>query len=370
MSFETVSFGVGSLFLQVKDSEREAEWENVVAEALGKIPSVDDIKIDTSKRRARFEALSGADPNDSQVISQAIPTRGSIRFSLQIPKRTQVELSIFRSAAVSESGKFEVIILMDGDYPVTFVFPKDVGRNEDVATAVVVVREFLEKELGKLGEDSPVLLKCLGPSPFHAEFHVSSGVGENLLVGGLSYSHFKARSYDQYEIFCDDQEFPDQASALDAVIAYLMPEFGMFYFLGAQRYLNYVKFSSIAAEFDRLTSQSISRSFKSRIRTVSIGSSIRDIRILLLQFQSRVLSVGKYSRGQVDSLDSTRPVTVLKNLIEEMLERDFENQIETFEKTLSLLDSSHTQTIQRVTSFAVSLLGVFVGAILTAWLRK
>jgi hypothetical protein len=68
---------------------------------------------------------------------------------------------------------FIVTMTTGFDSPVAFVEPTDLPTGYDPSRAVIVVREYLKRELGD-NPTAPLRFECLGPSPFHAQFRLQA----------------------------------------------------------------------------------------------------------------------------------------------------------------------------------------------------
>jgi hypothetical protein len=58
--------------------------------------------------------------------------------------------------------------------PVAFVWPLEPTSEPDASSAVVVVREFLQREIAAGGK-TELTFQVLGPSPAHADFVLEEG---------------------------------------------------------------------------------------------------------------------------------------------------------------------------------------------------
>src|SRR5260370_11373015 len=97
-----------------------------------------------------------------------------ITFWVHIVDRVQKEL-LGKARPLAEIGSlpedFFVIVTTGFNSPVAFVEPLDPPIGYDPSSAVMVVREYLKREL----EDhpkAPLRFEYLGPSPWHAEFRL------------------------------------------------------------------------------------------------------------------------------------------------------------------------------------------------------
>ena len=172
-----VPFGVGCIAPEVIGATTLEEWEKAVADTLNTIPSIRDLEL------RDIDGFRPLPPSDERNTFEGMPLRGMLKFKVTIPFRVQEDVKPGKGLKGVED--FIVRTYFDRRHPVTFVVCEVV--DEKILTpshSLMVIREFLNVEVGKLKRDD-VRLHRMGPSPFHADFFVAEGAAESQLSDGL-----------------------------------------------------------------------------------------------------------------------------------------------------------------------------------------
>ncbi|MEX3102591.1 MULTISPECIES: hypothetical protein [unclassified Streptomyces] len=366
-----LGFAVGSLFPQLKNPEFYASWADEVERVLNLIPSINDLKITGGRTSFALFDTEGAERLDD-LIHHPIPVYGAVTFTITIPSRVQSRLSPWGDISVGNKvEKFLVFIELDSDYPYTLII---VSGDEIVRPtgAVVVVREFLQEELAKLGDASSINLTTLGPSPFHAEFFVAEGdEGEAIAPGLKAHLRRGGKSYGRCDFFYDPAEFESPTHVLDVIRRKVGPEFAGFYRLTAEQVIKRFGMRVLTSQVEERVSSYRERGLASWFRRVRTSrSTLRDIGLELLEIQMGMTKTQQNNAKLIEELETARGVVLFESQLKDKSELDYGSELDSLGAMLKLLESQHTQTVQRLTAFAVSLLGVVVGAFLTAALRR
>ncbi|MER6274658.1 hypothetical protein [Streptomyces sp900105755] len=368
-----LGFAIGSLFPQLKDPEAYATWADEVERVFNLIPSIKNLQVRGGRSGyALFDTEDVEDPGS--LIYHPIPIHGTVSFTINIPSRVQNRLNPLWSTSIDNKvEEFLVFIELDSDYPYTWV----AVSGDDVVKpsgAIVVVREFLCEEIAKLSEKSTLTLTTLGPSPFHADFFVEeSGQAEGeVVVPGLRVSLQRGRnSYSKCTFFYDGAEFDSPAHAVEAIRQKVGPEFATFYWLTAEKVVKLLGMDALTAWVDEGVSMYRNRGMVNWLRRVLTSRSLlRNISLQLLKIQMDMTRTQRSNSKKIEELGANRGALLFDSELKGVSSLDYGSDLENLGATLKVLESQHTQTVQRLTAFAVSLLGVMVGAFLTAALRK
>ncbi|MEZ0159483.1 hypothetical protein [Streptomyces griseorubens] len=351
-------FGVGCMVPGVEDAENPGDWTEKVKKAFEAVPSVQKFKaIEINDLDFCWTGNGFTESEDREIH---IPESGIITFEVKIPARLQIVPLLGGEGAEV----FRVTILFDYVHPVTYVECLDASEEvEHPSMTLVTVREFLREELAK--RDSPVGLLVLGPSPFHADFSLRVGSGPQTAGEDFTVDIEKSLGYDRITYYHESPE------ALWRLYRTLREQFSYFYQFVTMR-------NARLGAASRLSKQSreIAESFKRRglkaylSRTMTMRHKLQSAQ---LDAVSARLTIIRHKRDSADDLEGLYPgeeAAHLRRYLEKTIEEDYIEEIESSEKILEVLDSRHSQELQRFATIAFSLLGVVVGAALTAAFRS
>ncbi|WP_329120234.1 hypothetical protein [Streptomyces sp. NBC_01465] len=365
-----LGFGIGSIFPQLKEPGNYESWADEVERTLNLIPSIRKLEVKGGRSSFRWFDVEDADGRND-LIHHPIPVHGNVAFTINIPARAQDRLNPWWKASVdSEVEEFVVFLELDTAYPYALVvFYSD--NMIKPSSAVVIVREFLKEELEKLGDRSTLELTTLGPSPFHAEFYIKEGDQGDFVTPGLNALVRHGRGYSECEFFFDKKVFESAAHVLDEVRKKIGPEFANFYGLTAERTVKQVSVDVLTLQVEEGVAAYRRKGAINWVRRVITSrANLRNISLELLKIQMGVTNSQRSNGKVIDNLRAERGLLLFEGKLVGMAELDYTDQLDNLGSMLKVLESQHTQTVQRITSFAVSLLGVVVGAFLTAALRK
>ena len=155
-----------------------------------------------------------------------------IKFDLYIPFRIQEEiLESIRTPPV-ETENFRIHIRYPYHGAVSYVELVTTERSFHPSTAVMVVREYIEHQLDQ--HSTEVMFTCIGPSPFHADFHVEGYVKQCQDDERLICEINDQRGYARITFrFCDD-DVCTLDDAFRVLFHCLDDEFDLFYEIGRE----------------------------------------------------------------------------------------------------------------------------------------
>ncbi|MGW7594431.1 hypothetical protein [Streptomyces asiaticus] len=105
-------------------------------------------------------------------------------------------------------------------------------------------------------------------------------------------------------------------------------------------------------------------------RTTRLRKVVRDLNLEILLLQIGIAKTQDQNNKFLEILRSQNSSLIIEKQLTEQAELNYSKELGTYAEVLKVLESQHTQTVQRISAFAVSLLGVIVGALLTAALRR
>nr|WSW60103.1 hypothetical protein OG513_16795 [Streptomyces sp. NBC_00998] len=361
------AFGVGCIALEVSDADDIAKWQKSVSKALNEIASIRDLSfhdIDGFAQTRRDQLSVHGEP------LHPLPTSGFMGFWVTIPTRVQEDLLDGRTAGEVED--FWVVTFFDRRHPITFVSSEANDESlKNPSIALMIVRRFLEREIGKI-KDTTVSIRRVGPSPFHANCFVTSGEKGEPIGDGVTVEIQPRSGYNKFTFHHKARLGEvDVNEAYAIVAAWLKPELTLFYQVNSDRYARLRRSDNtmqLAENLSHTYAKSGYRSYFSRL--LRNKRDLLTLRLAVLQCRLQTVHEQRDAHDAVTSLYSERGVQIIRPYTEKVSQDTYEEEVETAEKMLEILESQHTQEVQRFTTFCASLLGVTVGALLTAWLRR
>jgi len=228
MPVNRTELGVGCFHFEVPTAGLDTEkWAREVRRVLEAVPSVRAVEIEEP-----IPGLMGEE-EDEEIYFSPHPQSGHVSFGLTIPRRMQEEVwAGSLPAGVSED--FAVSIFYGDYFPVTFITFLGQSDGVDASGGVVIVREFLRRELRRLGaEVGEVGFVVLGPSPFHANFTFLPSSPEELEgdpgIPGISYAKKPQLGYPDVLIRYDSTRYSSGEDAISAFVPHVIHQLSYFY---------------------------------------------------------------------------------------------------------------------------------------------
>ncbi|MEU0027880.1 hypothetical protein [Streptomyces sp. NPDC006335] len=360
-------FGVGCLIPRIS-AENVDEWLKKTKKHLEAIPSVHQLSftgitdINYSWRGGEIGQLGDEKLN--------IPEAGTLSFKVHIPTRLRTKLGAPLGSDDVED--FYVFTFFSHVHPVTYVsFLDSTGEVRAPAAAVIIVREFLNAELQKT--EPKVDLIRIGPTPFHADFFLSPGNGVIDIMDGFSYSRKKQPGYDRIEYFYTREDERSAISADEALASlYLITkqEFSYFYHFESLRNARGRAMAELYMDAARLAERFKKKGIKHYLyRAFALGHRLQSAQLEAISARMLVTWHKRNAKENLDRLYGSTESVGIKEHLEKVSEEDFIEDIEASEKILEIIEGRHSQEVQRFATISFSLLGVIVGAVLTAAFR-
>ncbi len=211
---------------------------------------------------------SGGDPGTAEFLNlhhiadpivsdcePVIPSDWQIDFTVHIPDRVQEELWREYRRHPFQKGvqKYRVSLVYENYLPVVFVFGEN-GTPRDPSYLIILIREYLKRFAPS---ESEIEFQVLGPSPFHADFFVSSS---------LDHDHHiqKREGYDDlYFNLAGTEKFETDIARLKINIA---NELGLYYYLVRARTEIWILWRKFLENFsDALNQSTHEKSFGQRV---------------------------------------------------------------------------------------------------------
>jgi len=250
-----ISFGVACFRFSYWDEESNAIEPEAVLEAaratLEALPAVNN--LETRPSLFSHEIVMDQDLRPSLQDGHPVvsPRAEQFDFDLYVPERVQAAL--FEAAMTGlppDTGteRFRVHIRDTFHGEVAYVQPLEPDGEHSPSSAVQVVREFLR---GNFKDPAGrVQFETLGPSPFHAEFHLALGSVPDGQAFSLELT--RPRGYADLRFVANDRSFHSLDKALDELLFELSDQLGLFYEVTALRAQAIREWGALGDQIERL----------------------------------------------------------------------------------------------------------------------
>lgn len=286
----TVAFGVGCFHFrwnrQPPFTYNPQEYVAVLRKELEKIPAISELHIDSYDEENFHVEENSASLEDGSGYFPPLDMFEAV-FELYIPQRIQVEILGPGAANEWKTERFRVHLRYTFHGPVAFIELVDAVDVEYPASAVRLVRVFLDREIRERTKE--ITFEFIGPSPFHAEFVLEPSEA----VDGsprFASSREVQRGYDAVRIKFDPDQFDDVEHAFDELLHVLSDELGFFYELHRQERRTYEEWGLIESAVSELSEQQPRVGRIRRLRNAAMrGRLIHKLNIQLARFESEEL---------------------------------------------------------------------------------
>jgi len=232
-----IAFGIGCFHfgLRTAPSGRMSatDYIGILKNSLGLIKSISAINIDYSEAVGEeiFE-LTGLTP-DLGEGGNCFPylTFFELSFEIFIPFRVQSEILECPPDSVSTTTEhFRFKLINNYAMPVAFVECIGASRESSPSSAVVLLREYLKKELE--AQSGNIRLETLGPSPFHADFFLlPQQTQKTKRQAGQSQFQCSLQHQEGYDeiVFNYDNKFATEEESKNELLYTIDGELDLFY---------------------------------------------------------------------------------------------------------------------------------------------
>jgi hypothetical protein len=298
-----------------------------------------------------------------------------IKFSLFIPRRVQQEVFSAHDRhphTLTEQFRVQLIGSFHG-LPVAFVEPQTPTGVPDPSNAVVLVREFLQKQMNQANTGN-LTLQTLGPSPFHADIYLfdTSAEGRQSTAGRFNVTFVPQVGYDQILIGINLKEFDDLEDGIDTFIRESIDELGFFYSISQDQQARLTDWHLISTAVQELTQLLRSRGLSSSItRLYRSSNSINEVTMSLCEFQAACIERDQFTRQHYNDIyGPERPCPFFKQFIDKELELHQAYPVQELTELVRFAETRRTVTLQVLVNILVGILGGITGAVATLLLQK
>ncbi|MGW9493900.1 hypothetical protein ACWG5P_05795 [Streptomyces prasinus] len=359
-------FGVGCLTPKVKDAKDANDWKKRVVYTFEAIPSVHNFALTEIDDLDFYWEGKIGQSGDEEI---PLPELGLMTFDVNIPSRIQKQLGIL--PGIGDVEEFKVLTFFHYVHPITYIECKSPqgGEVSNPSSAMAIVRDFLVAELKK--QQSDIELFMIGPSPFHADFSLRAGKGEMEVGDGFSVTVEKGLGYDNITYFHDPSHASISRAVLWQLYSAIQGEFSYFYRFQSLRNARLHAASNLSTQSEELAKLFKKRGFSSYLtRTATVRHKLQSAQLDAISARMAAMQHSRSTKEDMEGLYPKEGGSALKGYLERVTEEVYLEELEGAEKILEVLESRHSQEVQRFATITFSLLGVIVGAVLTAAFRS
>lgn len=377
--YKNIPFGIGCFHFryngQSSTTLTSQQYLNDLQQTLQSSSSITNIVLENDPT----EIFTNIEIDKNEVIP-SIRERGgpvpgfmadSLQFDIFIPLRFQEQVAknaVFVQANKAE--KFRVTIRSAFHMAVTFVEPLGVDLYMSGSDTIIIVREFLSKELGA-AKNPKYSFEFIGPSPFHVDCELLGS--HNTLHDEVNEPSFDCEriigSYDRLQFRYNIAAFDTIEQAKDALFEKLSQELDLFYYIvqnESAKLLDWVKISNQVQEVIRLYRRKGPLGWL--IRVWSASRRIDETFVALAQFEAESISAS----GDIQSAYRTYQEVSATKFFHVNIERQVIEQqkfpVQQMSSIITMFESRRLKSSEILAVVFGALLGFFggvAGAIVT-----
>lgn len=362
-------FGAGCFFFASPTAKSLAAWRETVKAELGKIPSLSSIEFDLQDDWIEMGPFPGLSPESAIKDSFGQPGSGTFTFEVSIPERVQRDISNGLYPVLGCT-RFRVATFYEYEGPTTLVRCLDGDLIEDdPSDAVVVVREFLTRELS-VRRGCELKFAVLGPSPFHANFSVVDDLGDLDArdTRSLAEMYFERKAqlgYAEY-YFCQDYSRTDlsREEFSRRVAQVLARQLAFFYAMSVGRATR-IRNADLAEEMR----ENLVRRFQKKgaaallYRTFRSGAEVRNLLVTLIEFENVESRHRRQYQHGVREFESQGEEVIFEREMEDTATASQLDDLKSARETAVALDDVRKKEFEVAVVSLSTLLGAIAGAV-------
>jgi len=291
-------FGVGCLHFGIKYTKpRKFKAESYVEDlrkTLNAIDAVSDVNINYEPiHKIQNEEFELSEKPPKMDDGSVFPLLSIIDFNFKVfvPSRIQADImGEDESTFETESEHFMVTNMYPYHGPVTFVEPIDSTEATSPSNSVVVIREYLERQINE--KDLPLFLDFTGPSPFHADFFVEEGKSKDEKKGDFHSIITEQIGYDHVALNIPKCKNQSEWESSKSYLYYLLSnELGLYYQIRREQIAQSNQWENIETAINQIVRPSTVKNFVYRFFIkIRKRSRIRKLFHEIALFRSKLLS--------------------------------------------------------------------------------
>jgi hypothetical protein len=329
-------------------------WESSIKSGLESIAAVDNVRIHLDAFAARYGRPTAQEGSSSADFDYRMhPKRGYISFVVNIPPRDQEGLHGRESSPIAADGRFAVETHYGNHGPATIV--RFNGDGKHASSSVVIVREFLRREMARAG--SSIKMETVGPSPIHLDvgIEVVDPAGPEDSVAEIQRTSLPG--YDKISIRCTEQ-------ALGGITAGILYELQFFYECARAQELNRQLSWELEEDLQLLVQLYQTGGVRSFFRRIfSSGRMARDLLLSAIMVKLRFKDSRNEYEEKYQQLKDMGRVRVLEPEIAKEIACDFADRIDVCENVAQLLEGGRKKEFEVLVLSSSTLFGAIAGAV-------
>ena len=371
------SFGVGcwdfGVRCQPSSTLSVSQYVALLARGLEAVSSLNNLQIgpkldprvDSDTTIASADA-TGTD-DGSPVFSHGIIL--GLKFDLYVPFRIQNDLARDGTQSGTKTEHFRVHIRHAYHSPVVFVELLEADEPPRPSAAMVVLRKYLEKEC----QNSPhgLAFEFLGPTPFHANFHVAASPVPDRRDRTFETIDVDAPGYADITFSYCTPSFDTTEEAVEALFDELMDELGLYYGVEKRDSEQYTSWSQIENLMSRLVSQPERAGWLERIRRAHKRSrDLEELSIALMQFEVDRIMIESYIKQSLRDVYKRDAQALLKAYVEAEIEGRPVFPTGPVAEFLTFMESRRSKTLELLVLLSAAVIGGVTGSLITTLARQ
>ncbi|MEI6296141.1 MAG: hypothetical protein WCO84_00660 [bacterium] len=369
-----IKFGLGCFHFKLKEYASFDNYTKLLKEELDKVTNISNLEIVNIEDGIKSGFLP-IDQEDIEKFNFEDSTGfyppfflGKISFDIFIPKKAQNKVADEISYHNNEF--FKVEIYFGYIFTYTIIEPQNTLSHEDGSLAVILVREFLSRELGDI-KDSKFELEVLGPSPFHADFELqlieeSDFKKKSINNLKLCVEITPKDSYDLVKIFGSKECFRNIKEFRKFAIEKLSEEFALFYLQTLGENYKSQLWNKVDVLLNKAKKNYLKKWWQFKYPTSSI---VEKLFLGLVDFKHHNILFSQQISGEVEKIKREKGVFFLKEFIENKDINISQEAIENVSDLINFMDRQQTIYTNNLYFAIITLIAVIVGAVLSFLLR-
>ncbi len=368
----STAFGVGCFHFGIRVIEPRSfspdEYIEDLRNCLEAIDTVSEIEFYYTPISSP-ESIEMSEQPDSMEEGACFPHLDFFRcsFSVYLPYRLQAELTDMDEEFVDSGVEhFKVHTRYTFYGPVTFVECQDAPLHCSPSSAVVAVRKYLERHVNNT--DRPVRFEMIGPSPFHADFHLIEDASVEGQESIFQAEYLHKPGYDRITIRAASSGKSSDFDHLKLqLFEALEDELGFFYELMRERSAQISAWAEIENNLQELLYAKPSQGMLARHwAPVRRRKKLKALFHDLLSFRANAVFAESSRDEKYRSLYDTGKYTViLKKYLDEHIENLYTYPTSDVLEMVKFEEERTTKTFEWAAVLLAAILGGLVGAVIT-----
>lgn len=343
------------------------DYINDLKNALESITNISNLEIYCPDDYQNFsETITEIDSSFGLNLFPYLPTGSSIKFNIFIPERIQNELSVFGKKLYTEH--FSVNILYTYFFPFTYIELINPSQDPSPSDSVAIIREFLQTQINK--DNNSIKFEFLGPSPFHADFSLSTGDFKNSFEI-LECIPIKFKGYDSISFEYDPKIFNQISEAKEYFLDEVGDEFGLFYYITNGDVIRMYEWEKIQTLLDNLIELNKTRGLKyTWFRITQVYKLIQDITVILTEFEIYDIDFKFEINKELKNINRERSEGYLNEYLSDEINELRSYPTKQVKEVLNLIEDRRSKRIENLIALISALIGGIIGSLITLFFSK